>query len=571
MEKIISNKYIQKLIKYKEYIILLIISIIIMWPYMSSNYIKGDDTDIHFSNIYATYTQIVKGSLGFDKILPIVANNLGYGTGIFYPGLSHIFTAYITFLLKGNIILALKIVHWLVYFISAIMMYKLVNRIFKNKYISMVSAIFYITFPYAITDVFSRDAIAESFVFMFMPMIILGLYELFEGNKLNFYIWFIIGYIGMLNSHLVMTVYFTGLVFIYLFINIKKVFKKENLRALIIASIIILAITSPFTISIIEHKIAGIYHVFESNAMSNRDTMIGSTLGINLLFIQKPLDGFSSVSTYLNLLAVAMTVLVIIKRKSLFKEEREKNIFKFFIIFTLVALFFISKLCPWKYLPKMMIMLQFAWRLEAMLVLGFSVLASLLLKNINSRKAKIICLTIILCFNTFTAYNAYNYEKISERNIDEINMSYWGMGYEKEYLPEKSMDYTEYILDRSQDIIIEDGIGSIKMISNDIPKLEAEVNCTTEITIELPRIYYLGYTAKFINENNEETKLDLYMNDKGLIETKIDSNGTIYLEYTGTIANNIANVISIITVLGIVAYLVCRYFKKRRIKLLAGK
>ena len=71
------------------------------------------------------------------------------------------------------------------------MMYKLVNKVFKSKFSALISAIFYLSFLYIIKDVFVRVAVAESFIFVFMPMILVGLYELFHGDKKYFYLWFI--------------------------------------------------------------------------------------------------------------------------------------------------------------------------------------------------------------------------------------------------------------------------------------------------------------------------------------------------------------------------------------------
>ena len=94
--------------------------------------------------------------------------------------------------------------------------------------------------------------------------------------------------------------------------------------------------------------------------------------------------------------------------------------------------------------------------------------------------------------------------------------------------------------------------------------------CEHELTIELPRIYYLGYEAT-LEENGTTKKLELYMNDKGFIETKVNSNGILKLTYKGTLMMQIANTISIITLIGIVAYVIIRYVLNGKIKCLVNK
>jgi hypothetical protein len=565
MEKV--KKYLNKAKQNKEYIILFIVTLLIMIPFYGKNYTAGDDTDFHMSNIYALYTNIVSGtSIGLDKILPIIGHDFGYATGIFYPRLAHVFTAYVATIVGGNIDLAMKAVHFLVYFLSSLMMFKLVKRIFGNKYIALLAGIFYITFPYSITEVFRRDAFAESLVYLFMPMIVLGLYELFNGNKKSFYIWFILGYIGIINSHLVMAVYFTGLVCIYLLINIKKVFTKENFKALAISAVLILLITAPFTTGVLQNKALGIYHVFESDSMSNMGTIVNSKMEWWEFLLQHTSYKFTSVDYYLNLLALGMAIVAIIRFKKIVKDKNgEKGFFGFLVALTFATVFLMSRLCPWEYLPKLMIMIQFAWRLEAILIFALSILAALALRNVKSTKFKVLWLAIIIAFNGFTVYYTYDFDKIQPHKINDIDVSYWGMGYEKEYLPEVTIQNIEYYENRSQDIIVPDSSKTeAKVIESKTPYLKAEIsNCGEETAIELPRIYYIGYKAVFTDSDGNKTKLNLYMNGNGFIETVVDKDGTIELTYEGTVLNNIAILISIATISGVLAFIFGRRVAKR--------
>lgn len=545
------------LISKKEYIILFFITILVCLPFLtSSQYIEGNDTHYHISNIYSIYTKMCDGDLGLNKVFPIIANNYGYGSGIFYPQLSHIVPAGLTYILQGNIILAVKITHLIVYYISAIMMYKLVNRVFKNKYVALISAIFYITAPYAIADVFTRDAMAESFVFMFIPMIVLGLYELFEGSKRSFYIWFIIGYLGMISSHLVMSVYFTAFVFIYLLINIKKVFKANIFRSLVLSSVIILLITLPFTSSLIEHNFIGEYYVFEGTTMTDAGLLRSATFFPWEFLIQHSNERYPSIKQYQNLLAVALAVLMIVKRKSIIKDDAEKKFYKMLWIFVVLALFMMTA-CPWEIMPKFMLMLQFAWRIETMLIFALSILAGLALRNLNTRKAKAICLGIIVIFNMFTISYSYMPEMFIDYDINNVDMSYYGMGWEKEYLPVRTTKNLDYFYNRGNEVIIRRGNAEIEKINDNTPDLDFKVTNNNEsIVVELPRIYYIGYNISFTDENNETKELQFYMNENGFIDTRVIGNGIVKVTYTGSAIEKVANKISLATIIVIAIYIV---------------
>ena len=560
MKKIAKSIYNNVILN--PYVILFCVIFLIMIPYIFSNrYIDGNDSNFHISNIFSIYTGMKQGTI--SNVLPIIAHNFGYATRIFYPRLAHFSTALVTLILNGKVIWGLKIIHFIVFFLSAVMMYKLVNKVLKNKFSALISAIVYLSFPYMITEVFVRDAVAESFIFVFMPMILLGLYELFYGDKKYFYLWFILGYVGIMNSHLVLAVYFTLFIFIYLLLNIKKVFDKSNLRALITSSILILLLTATFTIPMLQHKSLNIYTVFADEGMANKGSVAGSTLRLRDFFIQEPCVAYSDITYYLNLLGFALAVLAIIMNKKIFVENDQKNFFKFILIATIICTFLMSKICPWVIFPKTLIMIQFAWRLEAILLFLLSILAGSVFKDIESKKIRVILLIAILLFNGLTVYKAYDFDILIERKLEDIDISSYGTGWQREYLPINTQNNLDYYDSRNEDVLVKDGYATISVQENNVPSLKAEIkDCQGETTIELPRIYYLGYEAT-LEENENKEKLDLYMNDRGFLETKINSNGILILKYKGTIAMRIANVVSIVTLIGIACYVVVWYIFKR--------
>ena len=75
----------EKIIKSsKEYIILLFITILVCLPFfVTDKYIEGNDTHYHMSNIYSMYTRMESGNFGNEKVFPIIANDYGYGSGVF--------------------------------------------------------------------------------------------------------------------------------------------------------------------------------------------------------------------------------------------------------------------------------------------------------------------------------------------------------------------------------------------------------------------------------------------------------------------------------------------------------
>ena len=69
----------------KNYIFIFLVSIFLLFPLINNLYFYGHDTTYHV----ATILSLIKNTNYNLKILPIIANDFGYGSGIFYPQLFH--------------------------------------------------------------------------------------------------------------------------------------------------------------------------------------------------------------------------------------------------------------------------------------------------------------------------------------------------------------------------------------------------------------------------------------------------------------------------------------------------
>ena len=139
------------------------------------NYYIGDDSLYHTSNIIANAST---NSLFLSKILPILTENLGYGVNIFYPPLPHLIGSYI-YRMANNIELTTQILEFLSILLAGLTIYYYTKEVWKNKEQALLTSICYISMPYLITDVFTRTALNESFLFYILPIIYLSLLSVF--------------------------------------------------------------------------------------------------------------------------------------------------------------------------------------------------------------------------------------------------------------------------------------------------------------------------------------------------------------------------------------------------------
>ena len=547
--------------KSKYIIVIFIFSIIIMLIDLPNGYIKGHDTDFHLSNITAIVDMLSWDNLTVQEPLKYVGNNFGYGTRFFYPPLPHLTAAYITKILTvfniDNVAIGMRITQWLTLFASGITFYLLSIKLFKSKKISMLLSLFYMTAPYHLAEIFVRDAFSEMFIPIAIPLIILGLLYLVEKNYKLFFTCFISGYTIAIYSHLAMTIYFTLIILVTFFIiYFKQIFTKKHILYLIFASIIILLLTASFWMPMLEIKIKGSYGVFMPYYMTSKGALRFSTISISELFAFNREIDFHYIRFNLQLFVTILffTSIIFIFRKKMWKQKE----WLFLLAFTILSSIMITSLFPWYYTPDILQTLQFPWRLALYIAFGVILISGIALKQIENKKYFNIIIGILLVLTLAGTYIYTDHLEESQIDINNINNEKC-MGNQAEYLPEKAIKNKDYFDNRSNDIIIQSGSAEINIISDNVPDLTFEANILEKTTIELPRLYYMGYTLKL----NDKT-IELTESENGFLQATIDESGTYVLTYSKTTVMKIANILSLGTFIFIIVFIINLKRKKRK-------
>lgn len=515
----------------------------------------GHDFYYHYFQIEDYVERIHINHLFPTPISSTLANSFGYGSSLFYPPLFHLLSAYIVKIFSCNIIMGMNIVSFFVFFLSGLSMYFLSQKLFKNEKVSFLATILYLFFPYHISDIFCRSAYAESMIFIFFPMIINGLFELIGGNYKKFYILFTIGYVLSIYSHYLSAFFLTFLLFPIFICYYKKFFTKKNILRLLISSFLILLISSPLIFSLLEHKSLGIYRVFDFQVMAPVASLFDKRFfSFGDYFFTRNSGVISGVPVFISYEVWILLGIVFLKRKKIPKEY--KKIFISFISISIATIFFLSLKCFWNVLPFIKI-LQFPHRLVLMISITFSLLAASSLFVIPT-KIHIpviigVTFTLIMIGSTINNPNAIKFQKSLYKELEKE----YSLGMQKEYLP-YSTSY-EYIEERTHDILLLEGTANIETKEDKVPYLDFEVtHLENEITIELPRIYYLGYQLK----DSKGKNIPLYQSENGFLETSIKETGVYTLQYTGTFCSKVSIVLSLVGILFLIV--VIRYTNKNK-------
>ena len=542
-------------------LIIFLVTFILLFKLFFYERFEGHDTVVHVTNIIRLSETISLDNIFGDNIITYNFNKFGNGFWLFYPKLPHLIASYIYLIVK-DVYLSMNIVYFITTFLSGVFTYYLSNRIFKNKMVALLSAIFYLTFPYHMCEIYTRDAFAENFMFMVLPMIFLGLYNLKDDNYIKFYILFVLGYIIGMNSHLVSMFFYTIFIGIFILYYRKEYFKISKFKALLFSSLIVVGICLPFLTTILEHKSLGIYRVF-MDFFITLDGLKSAVLDFNSLYTPKPI--LNKILPYFSL----MTIIFLILSTIIFLFDKKKKYNKDKKILMLLIIILINVICSreiWNYVPKLFLSIQFPWRLLVFLSLILSLYSSsfFLIDKFSINFKKVIFI-IVLFVSVFEGVNNIVYFKPSELLTSVALNNHGSMGYQHEYFPDSSISsklkYGSFYYKVRDYGIIVDGDADTLIVNDDFPNMEFVVNnISGDVSIELPRVYYLGY--ELIDDGGN--KITLYNNDNGFLSANINGNGVYKLSYVRTKLHNLALIIRLITILMVCLVLVVKFKKWRK-------
>lgn len=526
------NKFFDKVQNEKKYLILflLILTTIGVLPILMSGIPYGGDLNFHLKRIEAIALNIKENKIGYPIYFNYL-NNYGYGSGLFYPDI-FLYIPAIFNILGISLFTSYKIFIYIIKLVSLVSMYCTIKAITDNKTKAIIGVILYAFSSYIFVDMFERAALAETLTIIFIPIVIRGIHEILFGDKNKYYI-LSIGMIGLLYSHLISFYLVTIFLIIFTILNYKQL-SKEKVISIIKSIIIFILVCSHFLLPLIEQMISGpFYYSVQKN------TLIENSVPILFLFLEFPYYSLMTnigrwIPSGIGIIYLYLCVYYI-KNKSKFNKEN-----KMYLIGGFICILFSTKLL-W-YIPffnKIFSIIQFPFRIYILATTLFIICFCDVIK-ISIKKIFIIS----LLFFSINLFYPFINTKISSLSNDEIMYG--------EYLPLEypKLNYSSERLDKIESSC------PIKYKIKYGQRIEIKFNSNCEEnTIELPIIYYKGYSVK-INDLN----IDYSISNNGLIKIKTnEKNGIIKVYYEGTKIYNITKYITLISTIGLVII----YVKKK--------
>ncbi|HSX40192.1 MAG TPA: hypothetical protein VLF68_01125 [Candidatus Saccharimonadales bacterium] len=530
-------------------VLVVILSLPVILPYFHKGYFPTHDGEWAVVRLSDMFRQ-----LRDFQIPPRYSGNLNFGYGYPLFNFTYPFPYFLGVLLHVlhlNFITGIKFLFAISVPLSGVFMYFASKNLWKNSLAGFVSALLYVYLPYRMVDLYARGSIGESLSFIFFPLLFYMCLKVLQNpRKKPFVVIAALSFAALILTHNIMATLFTPLLLI--FITLLCFGKNKNTYY-------------PFNIILMAGL--GLSTFFWLPAILEKHNILLSVVPIadrNLYFV-KPLQiiapawgygvpdkagGFSYQLGFPQLLVLVLTFCLVIYNYWFAKaKEKVREHFRFAAVFSIAVLVMIFMLfSPSAMLWKLPLLseINYPWTLLAPLGFLASLLAGyvVLQSRILSYISLVLAIGAIIVFLPYAKPQYYTYHDDSYYATNDATTT-----SSSELMP---LWVKQKPLQRPvEKVEVVKGQADVSNLVYNSKKAIFMVSAKTNSVVRLNTIYYPGWNAT-LDSQSVSTRHD---NPRGVMDISVPS-GThvVNFSFTETPLRLIADIISIITLLGLLVY-----------------
>ena len=507
----------------------------------------GHDTTFHLVRLCNLADSLAHGMLP-ARIGGFSYNGYGAITSVFYPDI-FLYPFALLMVLGASMQYAANVFFIVVNIGSAAAMYAAAKRIFKEDWAAVCAAILYTLSIYRVSDVFTRYAFGEMTAMVFLPLFMLGLYEVVLGDR---GCWRLLGvsaaciYLSHMLSTLICALTAVGVCALF----IVKIVRERRLSAIMKAALLAGLLCAFQLVPFMQYSLQGIGAAELAKDPANAAVYPAQLflLGAGEMSMDPKDYRLSSFAMEIGLPLLVAAGLVLYMAATAEKKE-EKNGFAVLLVaagslFALMA----TTLFPWSHVRVLTRgysdYLQFPWRFLMMTAACFALaggwgLAKFSRGHGEQMAAAVLCVAALCALPTLTD---------ETQNADYI-------AYGECVSP--NLKYTEYTIPGTkttptvdQTLQIEGGM-QINAYEKDSTTGKLQAKADEAGSVALPLFGYDGYRVEL---EGEEISWMLGENNRLVVPLEKGMQGELRVWFAGKTIWRAAEAVSLLAVLGLVAF-----------------
>lgn len=504
-----------------------------IWTFLGES-----DDRFHMMRIEGLYHSLQRHQF-FPLINMSMMDGFGYIVNIFYSDFLIYPAAFLRlagFTSAQTLITYYVAMNFLTFGISFLCFYKVSKKYFNSLVFSFV----YTLSTYRLHDMIFRHDLGEVGAFMFLPIAVLGIYEIFYGDRKK-WLYLTFGMTAIIYSHAITPVLVAIFIVMVAFCRIKELkAEPKRLLSLLWAAGTSLLLSVAYFLPMFEQ----IHHtrffltenkgILPSGASDFSDMAhwsLNNTIG-------QPNIGFV-------LILAAIVILVS------FTKIKNTAVRQFSVI-GVVMLICGTKIFPWiLFNTTPLKMLQYPWRFDMIATILLAIfVASDPLNLFSGKTAKSVLIAFVLLLSISSSYRLVNGSSLQMVKYSEYNkLNTFAIGAGQEYLPRHTI---LSILQRTKHKpAVAGGPAQISNFKQYGTRLSFDFKDADHNVVVLPILAYYGFQST--QSKGQVSKVKMDTNNNNLAQVTVNGKGKVVVDYFETTVQKVSRRISFLSLLVMIA------------------
>ena len=525
-------------------------------PLISRYCINGHDIEYHLLRIESLKEGILIGH-PFMKVNTLFYGGAGYASSMFYSDLFMHIPALLR-VFHVSIGKSFHIYTVMIFVLTYLSAFYCVWKMTRSKFAGSVAAILLTLCPYHMDDMVVRTACGENAAFIFVPIAVYGVYNVLYED-MDRPLMFGLGFAGLILTHTSTLIVTAGFAFAVFLICIRHFISKPRIFVkLCIVSLLALLVTAYQWVPMLEQFASAKFYVSD-----NWTDLLDSAVNFA--------DIASSVFPCIGFVLFGFAI------PRIFLSKRDCPILGFAdIMLAFAAVFAIgsTNIMPWEKVARYFGFLQFPWRLflvaSVLLAMADAIILQKFVEKADDMQKGHVSDMAVVTVTFVMAFLAIGHQNENSMGYYDYSDDYYSYKpytanvIAGEWLP-ATVEEPGRLVGQSEHMVFDDGseAGFERNKGKIISRIE-----DSHIYVDVPFIYYKGYSAYLADDQGNNTKLEVTdEGENGMCRVLLDgAKGTLTVYYAGTILQYVSLATSVIFILLIfdLLYLKNKYKKKLR-------
>ena len=523
-----------------ELVILLAAVFVASIPDLRANLHGGHDSNFHIARVLNLVHALRDGQIP-ARLGGHMQNGYGAVIGVFYPEL-FLYIPALMIIGGASLTYSYHVLFILINLVAALTMWYAAGRIFKSGTAGVTASVLYTLAQYRLLDVYTRFAVGEALAMSFLPLFVLGLYEVLLGDRRR---WRLLALSATMicQSHMITTA-LCGIFSVFLAaVCFVKIIKEHRMASLVKAAGFALLLNLFFFLPMYTYSQQGVVtNVMKRDLMKNALEPAQIFLDtLSVPFAED--DGLISFPLGIGLPLVLMAAAAVYA--ALKKEKRDRRDGMALLMCAAGAgfIFMSTNLFPWGRMADLTFgmaeYIQFPWRLLMLTTLCFAMAGGYAASQAEENQKSLIPFAV-LCMCAVYILPMVSQETRKEEYLQGRHLPYVG-----QYFGDYKLPHAQLFTVRDTDLVVSDGIvvSDYKKIGTSI---DAYISCEQDGSVQFPLYAFDGYDVRI---GDQPLQVEESEYDHMLIRFDQGMRGNLQIRFVGKTYWRIGDAISLAALL----------------------